>query len=206
MSARRRSGPSSTACAMPCSPRFVRRFTTCHICTGTGLAPATSVPGLGSPLPTSASGLGSPLPHLHRDWAHPCHVRTGTGLAPSRICIGTGLTPATSAPGLGSPPLATFALGLGSPPLAASAPGLGPPWPHLEHLHRNWAHPCHICTGNGTGPTPATSAPGLGSSSSPRFARGFAVLSRATHAPRSVTVHAQCALRHRLRRHVGVWG
>ena len=28
----------------------------CHICTGTGLAPATSAPG-----------LGSPLPHLHRD-------------------------------------------------------------------------------------------------------------------------------------------
>ena len=32
----------------------------CHICAGTGLAPAAiSVPGLGSPL----------LPHLHRDWA-----------------------------------------------------------------------------------------------------------------------------------------
>ena len=29
-----------------------------HICTGTGLAP-----------PTSAPGLGSPLSHLHRDWA-----------------------------------------------------------------------------------------------------------------------------------------
>ena len=31
-----------------------------HICTGTGLAPVTSAPG-----------LGSPLPHLHRGWAHP---------------------------------------------------------------------------------------------------------------------------------------
>jgi hypothetical protein len=30
-----------------------------HICTGTGLTPTTSAPG-----------LGSPLPHLHRDWAH----------------------------------------------------------------------------------------------------------------------------------------
>ena len=35
----------------------------CHICTGTGLTPATSAPG-----------LGSPLPHLRRDWAHPCHI------------------------------------------------------------------------------------------------------------------------------------
>ena len=39
---------------------------------------------------------------------------------------------------------------------ATSAPGLGPP---LPHLHRDWAHPCHICTA--TGLTPATSAPGL---------------------------------------------
>jgi hypothetical protein len=53
----------------------------CHICTGTGLAP-----------PTSAPGLGSPLPHLHRDWARPSH-----------ICTGTGPTPGTSAPGLSSP-------------------------------------------------------------------------------------------------------
>jgi hypothetical protein len=35
----------------------------CHICTGTGLAPATSAPG-----------LGSPLPHLHRDWAGKPHA------------------------------------------------------------------------------------------------------------------------------------
>ena len=26
-------------------------------------------------------------------------------------------------------------------------------------MHRDWAHPCHICTG--TGLTPPTSAPGL---------------------------------------------
>jgi hypothetical protein len=31
-----------------------------HICAGTGLAPATSAPG-----------LGSPLPHLHQDWHLP---------------------------------------------------------------------------------------------------------------------------------------
>ena len=53
----------------------------CHICAGTGLTPATSAPG-----------LGSPLPRLHRDWAHPAHIGTGTGLSP-----------ATSAPGPGSP-------------------------------------------------------------------------------------------------------
>ncbi len=41
--------------------------------------------------------------------------------------------------------------------LPKSAPGLGPP---LPHLHRDQAHPCHICTG--TGPTPSASAP-LGS-------------------------------------------
>jgi hypothetical protein len=51
-----------------------------HIHSGTGLTPATSAPG-----------LRSPLPHRHRHWARPCH-----------ICTGTGLTPATSAPGPGS--------------------------------------------------------------------------------------------------------
>ena len=30
----------------------------------------------------------------------------------------------------------------------------------MPHLHRDWTHPCHICTG--TGLAPATSAPGLG--------------------------------------------
>ena len=39
-----------------------------------------------------------------------------------------------------------------------SAPGLGSP---LPHLYRDWARPCHICTG--TGLAPATSAPGPGS-------------------------------------------
>jgi hypothetical protein len=56
----------------------------CHICTGTGLTPATSAPGLDSPRVL--------WPHLHRDWAHPCHIGTGTGLAPRVV--------ATSAPGL----------------------------------------------------------------------------------------------------------
>ena len=62
----------------------------------TGLAPPTSAPGLGAPLPhictgtgrtpaTSAPGLSSPLPHLHWDWAHPCHICAGTGLAPASV-------------------------------------------------------------------------------------------------------------------------
>ena len=34
------------------------------------------------------------------------------------------------------------------------------PGPPLPHLHRDWAHPSHICTG--TGPAPPTFAPGLG--------------------------------------------
>ncbi len=53
-----------------------------NICAGTGLTPATSAPG-----------LGSPPPHLRRDLAHPRH-----------ICAGTGLTLPTSAPRLRSSP------------------------------------------------------------------------------------------------------
>ncbi len=106
----------------------------CHICAATGLTPATSAPG-----------LGSPLPHLRRDWAHPCHICTGTGTLPPHlrrdwahpchICAGTGLTPATSARGLGTLP---------------------------PHLRRDWAHRCHTCACAGTGLTPgcpAASAP-----------------------------------------------
>ena len=40
----------------PC--RLLHQAHPCHICAGTGLTPATS-----------ALGLGSPLPHLHREWA-----------------------------------------------------------------------------------------------------------------------------------------
>jgi hypothetical protein len=72
---------------------------TSHICTRTGLTPATTAPQLGSPqshrhqrlahpchnsrrtgltLATSAPGLGSPPPHLHRDWSRPCQLCPGT--------------------------------------------------------------------------------------------------------------------------------
>ena len=43
---------------------------------GLGLAPATSAPG-----------LGAPLPHLHREWAHPCHICPGTGLTPATFAL-----------------------------------------------------------------------------------------------------------------------
>ena len=108
-----------------------------HICTGTGLTPATCAPE-----------LGSPLPHLDRDWARPCH-----------ICARTGLTPAKSAPGLGStlpylhrdwPRPSHICIGTG-PIRATSAPGLGST---LPHLHWDSTHPCHICAG--TGPIRAT--------------------------------------------------
>jgi hypothetical protein len=65
---------------------------TCHICTGTGLPPLTSAPGLGSSSPHLHRDWGSSLPHLHLDWARPFHV-----------CTGTGLILAASARGLGSP-------------------------------------------------------------------------------------------------------
>jgi hypothetical protein len=84
-----------------------------HICTGTGLTPAASAPGLGSTRPhlrrgrahpahictrtgltppTSAPGLRSPQPHLRRGRAHPAHICAGSGLDPATtICARTGL-------------------------------------------------------------------------------------------------------------------
>ncbi len=70
----------------------------CHICTGTGLAAATSAAEQGSPMTTSPPGSGSPLPHLHREWAHPGHICTGIGLTAPTSAHGS--SPATSAPGL----------------------------------------------------------------------------------------------------------
>ncbi len=66
---------------------------------------------------------------------------------------------------------------------ATSAPGLGSPRPHL---HRDCAHPAHICTG--TGLTPPTSAPGLGSPR-PHLHRDLrvAALHPATSAPDPTT-------------------
>ena len=68
----------------------------------------------------------------------------GLGRHEKRARRGDEHLPERGAPGLGSPP-------------PTSAPSLGSPRPHL---HRDWAHPAHICTGIGL--TPPTSAPGLG--------------------------------------------
>jgi hypothetical protein len=119
-------------------------LTPARICTGTGPTPATSTPG-----------LGSPLTHLHRDWAHPSHICTGTWLTPHAsapcrahrllaVCAVLrrsqprpgGLTPCSSALGLG-PPLSDLHLDWACAS-HTSVPGRRSP---LSHLRRDWAHP-----------------------------------------------------------------
>jgi hypothetical protein len=136
----------------------------------------------GSPPATSAPGLGSPLPHLHRDWASapglgssratsapglgsPCHIRTGTGLAPATFASGLGSPLPHLHRDWARPCHIRIGTGLTLPQLhrdwahpATSAPGLGSP---LSQLHRDWAHP-------------ATSAPGLGSPGHIRTGTGLA--------------------------------
>ena len=102
----------------------------CHICTRTGLTPATS-----------AQGLGPPQPHLHRDWAHPCHICTGTGFRSCNICTATGPPRPHLHRDLAHPGHICTGTGLFPAP---SAPGLGSFVPHL----RDSARRCHIC-GNG---------------------------------------------------------
>jgi hypothetical protein len=81
-------------------PHLGKGYAPFHICAGTALAPATSAPI-----------LGSPLPHRHRRWAHPAASAPGPGTPPPlcswahprHICR-AWLAPATSAPGLGLRP------------------------------------------------------------------------------------------------------
>jgi hypothetical protein len=80
---------------------------------------------------------------IARDWA----IGPSMMIFTHKICSATwshgrrwgSIGPRLSAPGLG-PPRCHICTGTGPTP-ATSAPGLGPP---LPHLHRDWAHPCHI--------------------------------------------------------------
>jgi hypothetical protein len=108
----------------------------CHICAGTGLTPATSAPG-----------LGSPLPRRHRDWAHPSHV-----------CTGTALTPATSAPGLGSP-LANLHRDLGATHACEGDKASRSVW-HALHTLVVCSDAAGVWIASSARPT-TTSAPGL---------------------------------------------
>ena len=54
----------------------------CHMCIETGLAPATSALGLGSPLPHLRRDWAHPVSHLHQDCAHRCHICIVTVVMP----------------------------------------------------------------------------------------------------------------------------
>jgi hypothetical protein len=99
----------------------------------------------------------------------PATSASGLGSTAATSCTGTGLTPATSTSALISPPR------LGAPP---------------PHLHRDWAHPRHICTD--TGPTPAHICTGTGLPL-PRPHRDSARCVVATARCRSVHAHEHAA-------------
>ena len=99
-------------------PRRRRVPSPAHICAGTGLTPATSAPG-----------LGSPRPHLRQ------------------VCAGTWPTPAHIRTGDRAHSLPTSSLGLGSPLLCTSAPGLPGLTPAHFCAGTHWARPSHICAG-----------------------------------------------------------
>jgi hypothetical protein len=72
------------------------------------------------------------------------------GSHPPTFASRFGAPTPTSAPGPG------LALWTSHP--ATSAPELGPPRPHL---HRDWAHPVHICAGTGLAPAHICAGTGL---------------------------------------------
>jgi hypothetical protein len=114
----------------------------CHICTGNGLGPATSAPGLGAPLPHEDRDWGSPLPTsapgLRPTTAY--HICAGTGLTADHISIGTGLTPPTFAPRLCAVQARSSYSQLGYSHLVSSRLGHS----HLGHSH--------LGTSRGAGP------------------------------------------------------
>jgi hypothetical protein len=129
--------------------------------------------------PTSAPGLGLPLLHLlHPDWAHPSPICTGPGRRSFRHVQSCKRHAQCCLAGV----MVTFAacniqhvvcnmqhttcsarcrhVQSHLTNLNIELDGLGSLLTErLSHLHRDWAHPGHICTK--TGLTPATSAPGL---------------------------------------------
>jgi hypothetical protein len=75
------SAPSARPTAPPTSWNWARRTASAaerglHTCATTGLTPATSAPGLGSPLPHLRRDWAHPCPHLHRDWARPSAIHS----------------------------------------------------------------------------------------------------------------------------------
>ena len=214
---------SAPLCAHQCVPpaarpsRSIKRAHPCHICAETGLTPATSAPGLGSPLPhlrrdsvprpppaaahaplvrvtADRSGSdrrpvggriplacrGPPHSHLHCGeviLAEPPGEtpRGGSFVCLSAclfVCLFVCLLSATRAMrhtawhGVCSAgrdaarrlPARLFVVWLQfeSDPLACDLYC----WQHIRACRPGTVAPRHICTG--TGPTPATSAPGLG--------------------------------------------
>ncbi len=121
-------------------------LTPCHnyaaSCDGTGLTPATSAPGPGSPRRGACHS-----PHLRRDRAHPCYIRDAAGVAPP-----------TSAPGPAAEIGGLCAGGRSVGCARKSRRVLGRPdrrgpsahpCPHL----RCWTHSAHICAGTGLTPS-----------------------------------------------------
>ena len=96
--------------------------------------------------PQAARPLRAPCVYVERPCAHSIQARgPPSALRWCRYPRRRRLV-AQAAPVRGESPAARL-------PHATAAPGLRSPPPHL---HRDWAHPCHSCTG--TGLTPATSA------------------------------------------------
>ena len=150
---------SSTRCSRGSGERHVAPRPNwahpCHICTGTGLTPARSAPGLNSPLPhlhrdwahspaTSAPGLGSPLPALLRDWTCPCHICTaalwGRGRAsrPTLRCSQLRIACMARHRCSSAPPSGLDSLPAGRAAHCRARRAIGPPSAHRAAYLRGW--------------------------------------------------------------------
>ena len=105
----------------------------CHICTGTALAPATSVPG-----------LRSPLPHHYRDCARRSHTCTGTALAAA--------TPVRAGRVAAAYRMRVAFENATETSYVITELELAPVPLSLENQHQDWAHPSHIRTRTGLTP------------------------------------------------------